>query len=81
MATGLKWFQFLCNEKSQYNSKIETEFVKNGEEDCEYATCIETFHSIVRKFHTGVMKKDTLNIGARAQAGMTGEWFDSLYTN
>ena len=74
VATGVKWFTFLCDEKSQYNSRVEPEFNDN----CN--SCIEMFHSIVLKFHTGSMKKDTLNKEARAQAGMTDAWLDSLYS-
>jgi uncharacterized ferritin-like protein (DUF455 family) len=75
VATGLKWFKFLCNEQSQYNYKAETEFNNDGS-----LSCIEIFHSIVGKFHTGIMKKDTLNREARAMAGMTGDWVDALYS-
>ena len=74
VATGLKWFKFLCSEKSKYNHKAETEF------NTDVATSIETFHSIVHKFHTGALKKDTVNIVAREQAGMTNAWIDDLYT-
>lgn len=74
VATGLKWFKFLCTEKQLYNHSKEEEFT----DSCQ--TCIETFHAIVHKFHSGLMKKDTLNIEARAQAGMTDEWFDALYS-
>lgn len=78
VATGVKWFTYLCNEKSQYNAMIETEF---DDEDCKCkSSCVEIFHSIVHKFHTGSMKKETLNMEARAQAGMTNEWLEALYS-
>lgn len=75
VATGVKWFTFLCKNKSHYNAEVESEF---NEENCR-KTCIETFHSIVHKFHTGSMKKETLNREARSQAGLTDEWLESLY--
>ena len=73
VATGLKWFTFLCNDRHQYNSDIEAEF--NGKHEP-----IEIFHAIVRKYHSGILKKGSLNMAARSQAGMTDEWFENLYT-
>lgn len=77
VATGIKWFQYLCNNRALYNSQIETEFI----DECDGGTdsCIQTFHAIVRKFHTGLMKRDTLNIEARTMAGMTSEWLDPIF--